>query len=344
MQNGGFVPVSAAVAPGAPFTPQTTRNTILGLVVGLVLGVGLAFLLEYLDNRIKDEKIFEQEFGVPVLVSVPRVGGGWGKGKKEGGERSVAPVGFSNHQSLLEPFRTLRSNLQYFSLEDKHPVWLVTSALPQEGKTITSVNLALSFALAGKRVVLLEADMRRPMIHKYLGLEPGLGLSDVLAGTQKAADVLSLVRADDFLPQSGRRQPGEKDPKLLQRNLYVMTSGPLPPNPAELLGSARMGELLEELKEVADCVIIDTPPVLMVSDALVLMPHVDGALIAARLNSTTKQEAQEVRSIMERSGARVLGVVAGGTKHSPGYYHKHGYGGYYRRGYGYGEYYSSSAE
>ena len=144
MQNGGFAVMRRAVVPEASFTPQTKRNMILALVVGLVVGVGLAFLLDYLDKRIKDERTLEKELGVPVLASVPSVYGRFHRGKKGG--RSSEPIGFKTHHSLLEPFRTLRSNLQYFSVEKENPIWLITSALPQEGKTVTTVNLALSLS------------------------------------------------------------------------------------------------------------------------------------------------------------------------------------------------------
>jgi len=330
MQDGDFKVVSKAEVPTDPVVPQTERNLILAVVVGLIVGVGLAFLLDHLDKRIKTEKALETEMGVPVLAAVPAVGGRWRGGTDK---RSDRPVGFSRHPSLLEPFRTLRSSLQYFSVEKKNHAWLITSGLPEEGKTTTSVNLALSFALSGKKVILLEADLRRPMVHEYLGLDRSPGLSDVLAGTKKVTDVLQLVRADEFLPPEGRRQPGEVNPRLLQRNLYAMAAGPLPPNPAELLASERMAKLTEELSELADVVIIDTPPVLMVSDALVLAPRVDGVIVTARLKSTTWTEAREIRNLMDRAGVRVVGVVAGGVKHGPGYYHKRGYG-YYAYGYG----------
>jgi hypothetical protein len=166
--------------------------------------------LDYLDKRIKDERTLETPVGVPVLASVPMVGGAWRGGKNA--QRSGHAVGFNTHQSLLEPFRTLRSSMQYFSVEKKSHVWLVTSGLPQEGKTITSVNLALSFALSGKRTILVEGDLRHPMVHEYLGLDRMAGLSDVLAGTQRATDVLQLVRADDFLPPRGGGSRGRPIP------------------------------------------------------------------------------------------------------------------------------------
>ena len=219
-------------------------------------------------------------------------------------------------------------------MEKKNPVWLITSGLPQEGKTVTTVNLALSLALSGKRVIVVEADLRRPMVHEYLGVDRAPGLSDVLAGTKGATEVLQLVKADEFLPAFGRRQEGEVDPRLLQRNFYVMTSGPLPPNPAELLASDRMAAVVKELAGLTDCVIIDTPPLLMVSDALTVAQHVDGVILTALLGSTTRDEAQEVRSQLERAGVRVIGVVAGGAKRGHSYYRTRGYKGYaYKYGY-----------
>ncbi|MCE5253308.1 MAG: hypothetical protein LLG45_03710 [Actinomycetia bacterium] len=334
MQTGGFSVLSRATVPEAPFRPRTAQNIGLGLLVGLIVGLGVAFVVDYLDKRIKDEKTLEAELGVPVLAAVPGVNGRRRVGRK--GERTSEVIGFSTHHSLLEPFRTLRSNLQYFSVGNKHPVWLITSAGPNEGKTVTTINLALSFALAGKRVIVVEADLRRPMAQKYLGLEGKAGLSDVLAGTQRLTDVLQLVRADEHLPPEGRRQPGGADPRLLQRNIYVLTSGPLPPNPAELLASRRMAEVMKDLAEMADCILVDTPPVLLVSDALALIQYADGVIVTAVLDVTTRDEVAEVRSIFERAGARVIGAVAGGKKHSRGY-HKRGYGGdYYSYGYGYG--------
>ena len=333
MQTGGYSVLSRAAVPQSPFTPRTTRNILLGLLVGLVVGAGLAFLIDYLDKRVKDERTLENELGVPVLAAIPDVDRRRRLGKDRG--RSAAPVGFATHRSLLEPFRTLRSSLQYFSVENQRPVWLITSALSREGKTVTTINLALSLALSGKRVIVVEADLRRPMVDTYLGLGAREGLSDVLAGMKQPTEVLQLVKATDYLPAGGQNRQAEMGSRPMHRNLYVMASGPLPPNPAELLSSARMAKVVKELAETADCVLIDTPPVLLVSDALVLSKHVDGVILAARLNSTTRDEVREMRSLLDRAGVRVIGTVAGGTKRGPGYYRKRGYGGY-KYGYDYG--------
>ncbi|MBN1628534.1 MAG: hypothetical protein JW990_02105 [Thermoleophilia bacterium] len=337
MQNGGFTVVERAAPAGGPFSPQTTRNALLAAIVGLIVGTGLAFLLDYLDKRIKDEKTLERELGVPVLASVPMVGGHWGD---KSGERSDRPIGFVDHPELLESFRTLRSNLQYFSLDKPQPIWLITSGLPRQGKTTTTINLGLSLALSGKRVVVLEADLRRPMLHEYLGMVQSPGLSNVLAGTARLDDALQLVKADRFVPADSRRKQGDEPHGLLQRNFYVLTSGPLPPNPAELVASDRMIKVIDELSRMGDYLLIDTPPVLAVSDALALAPHTDGVILSALLGGSTRDEARRVRDIFERAGVRVIGTVAGGTRRATGYYRKKGYG--YGYGYEYG--YDSSPE
>ncbi len=331
MENGGFTLVEQATPPLSPFSPQSVRNAILAVIIGLVLGLGLAFLLEYLDRRIKDERTLEKIIGAPVLAGIPAVGGRW-----KGSDRASAPVGFNTHPELLEPFRTLRSSLQYFDVDRGVHKLLITSGLPAEGKTITTVNLALSLALSGKRVIVVEADLRRPIVHEYLDLDARAGLSSVLAGTTRVADAIQLVKADRFVPEHNRRKPTDSERSgLLQQNLYVLTSGPLPPNPAELLASERMAKLLEELSGMADYLLIDTPPILLVSDAVTLTPHVDGVIYTALMNSTSRDNTEHARSILDRAGARIIGVVAGnlrrgGTRY--GYKSRYGYG--YSYGYG----------
>jgi receptor protein-tyrosine kinase len=325
MQDGGFTLAARATVPEGPFTPQPLRNLILAVVVGLVLGIALAFLLEYLDKRIKDEKTLEQALGVPVLARVPALSGRWKTSKA--GQRSDQAVGFEGSSAvLIESFRTLRSSLQYFDVDGSLSTILITSGLPQEGKTTTTINLGFSLALSGKRVIVLEADLRRPMVNEYLNLDNEVGLSSVLAGASSVTDALQMVRLDGFIPAASRNGQGGLSTRSLGKNLFCLASGPVPPNPAELLGSARTGHVISELKEMADYVLIDTPPVLLVSDALALAKHVDAVILAARLHATSREEAEEVRTLLGRAGARVIGVVAGGYKTRGHYYYRHGYG------------------
>jgi capsular exopolysaccharide synthesis family protein len=283
-------------------------------------------LAERLDRRIKDEEGMEREFGLPVLAAVPSVGGRWGAASASGsglGKRSHAPIGFSTPTSLLlEPFRRLRSNLQYFNVDRKMQVILITSALPQQGKTITTLNLGLILALSGERVIMIESDLRRPMLHTYLGMTNDLGVTSILAGTSSFGEAMQLVQVDEYVASEVLTH----DPARLSKNLYCITSGPLPPNPAELINSHRMQELIEEATQAADYVLIDTPPLLLVADALSLAKGVDGVIITARANSTTRDEAKRVTTMLERVGANAVGVVVGDVRVGRGnYYYKYGY-------------------
>jgi receptor protein-tyrosine kinase len=324
VQDGGYRVIRRAEVPGAPIPSGTTRDILLALGVGLVLGVVIALLIELLDKRIKDEKDLEQVCDLPVLASVPTVDGKWLSAKK--GKRSEAPVGFEGPGAgLLESFRLLRSSLQYFDVEGGLRTIMLTSGLPEEGKTTTTVNLGISLALSGKRVIVLESDLRRPMVHEYFQLENEVGLSTVLAGRVPVERALKLVRMDPFIPQRARRDPNEPSTATLRKNLYCLPSGPLPPNPAELLGSARMGEVIAELESLADYVLVDTSPVLPVSDAVTVARWVDAVILTVRLRSTTRQDLQEVCQLLERTGTRIIGVVACGSKAGKAYYGKRAY-------------------
>jgi polysaccharide biosynthesis transport protein len=326
MQTGGYELVQQASTPSSPTSPRPVRNAGFALIGGLFLGVLLAFLIDYLDRRIKGEDVMEQEFGLPVLASVPQISRHW---TDRSGQRSREAIGFTDDQSqFLESFRTLRSSLRFYQLNQKSQTLLITSGLPQEGKTVTVVNLAFSLALSGARVIVLEADLRRPMLHQYLGLDNGFGVSDVLAGAGTFTESLQMVRVPDFVSHAGDARatsPGS----TMQGEFLCMTSGPLPPNPAELLSSSRMGDLMAAAAESADYVLIDTPPVLLVSDALNLADQTDGVIVAARMRETRIEEAREVRTILERSGCRVLGLVVNGVSRKRGAYYRGRYEGYF---------------
>jgi Mrp family chromosome partitioning ATPase/capsular polysaccharide biosynthesis protein len=329
VQTGGYVLWQPAGVPGVAFSPRPTRDMGVGLALGLILGLIFAFVLDRVDRRIKRESDFEHEFKLPVLASIPRQGK-W-TGRDHANRNGF--VGFRDPRSpLLEAYRSLRSGLQYFEVDKGLRTILVVSGLPREGKTATSANLALSLALSGDRVIVVDADLRNPMLHNYLGLENDIGLSTVLAGGSEISEAVRVVKLDRFLPPNGKvtsggngRRPAES---VLQRDLLCVTSGPLPPNPAELLASAKMEEVLSSLSGLADHVVLDTPPVLLVADALSIASRVDGVVIVARTNSTTSDEAREVRTILNRVGARLIGVVVGGVKAGKSNRYKYGYYGF----------------
>lgn len=318
MQTGGFALVQEAGVPTSPVSPRPLRNTAFAFIAALFFGVLLAFILDRADRRLKNEEALEKEFGLPVLTSTPRLGRRW---IKQGSKHSYEAVGFAHPSpEFAESFRTLRSNLKYFEFDRQIRTILITSGLPGEGKTITTVNLAMSLALSGARVIIIEADLRRPMLHKYLGLSDLVGVSTLLAGNHPLEGALQAVSTvDRGSPQ--RRDQGDAGSKgeaaripRLERSFYCLSSGPLPPNPAELVGSQQMAKLIGEAAAAADYVLIDTPPLLVVADAVSLISIVDAVLVCSQVNGTTIEEARAVRTLLQRIGAHAIGLVAGGTK------------------------------
>jgi capsular exopolysaccharide synthesis family protein len=268
--------------PTAPVTPQKVRNGMLGLAVGLSLGVALAFLRERMDDRFRSSQELERRLGAPVLAAVPRVSG-WHRGN------DTQLIMKSDPKSpVSEAYRTLATNIQYLASQQPLRVLMVTSSMGGEGKTTTSSNLAMALAQVGKRVILVSADLRRSRLHRFFGLTNDMGLSNVLSdGT-----TLSQVA----------KNPGVN-------NLRVVDAGPVPPNPAELLGSVRASLFIESLREVADFVIIDTPPVLAVADASILATLVDGTILVMDATHSSRSALHQSRDQLERAGASIVGAV-----------------------------------
>lgn len=222
-----------------------------------------------------------------------------------GRARTISPMVITHHDPgaiASEAFRVLRTNLQFMGLDKPVKTILITSATPGEGKTTTAINLAIAFAQTGAKVLLVDADLRRPTVAKVLGLENWKGLTSAL---------LTQDEPEEFLAQT-------------QINgLSVLTSGPLPPNPAELVGSGRMERLLQHLAEQFDVVIVDTPPVLAVTDACVLAPKVDGVLMVVRSGKVEREKAVRAKEALTAVKANLLGAVLGDvdSKHGEGYYY-----------------------
>jgi len=332
LQTGGYELIQEATAPVEPFSPQIVRDASIALVIGLVLGLLAAFLLNLLDKRLKDEETAQRLFGAPLIASIPRVGTRW---SHLHGKRLAVAVGFRDGgDSAIEAFRTLRSNLKFFEVNKKVRTILITSALPREGKSITTINLALSLTMSGARVIVLEGDLRRPMLHSYLDVERREGFSDLLAGTRSVSQVIQVADVRPLLPSehmvtAGPAKVSGTRAKQLSSGLPVIVAGSLPPNPAELIAMDRTGQIIQELASVSDYVLIDAPPILLVSDALELAKKVDAVVIVARLLSTTTDEARQAQEALEKIGVKPLGVVLSDVTKPRG--HRRHYGEYYAK-------------
>lgn len=268
-----------ASIPVKPITPKTLRNLAAGLAIGLALGIGLAVLRETLDNTIKERLTLEDIAGVGLVGSIPH----------DKDRRNEPAIPFDNDNSpIAEGFRKLRTNLQFLAVDDPPRVIVVTSSMPGEGKSTVAINIALSLAEAEHNVALIDADMRRPMLDSYLGLVGSVGFSTVLSGGASVAEVLQKTRF-----------PG----------LTVLAAGAVPPNPSELLGSLAAQKVLDEMRANFDYVIIDSSPLLAVTDAAIVAANSDGTLIVARHGYTKRDQLAHAVGTLNDVGARILGAV-----------------------------------
>jgi capsular exopolysaccharide synthesis family protein len=301
VQTGDAELVQRATPPSSPSSPKLARNLVLALALGALAGFGLAALLERLDRRLRETSELEEVFDLPILTRIPRTRSLTGR-ESEDGEASLPARD-------AEVFRTLRANLRYFGVDEPIRSILVASPLAGEGKSTVARNLAITMASMGDNVVLVEADL-----HKQAALPNGrervLGLSSLLAG----------ANLDDCLVNVAVPSPGEGS---RSRHLTMIPAGASPPNPTELLESTRMRAVLELLESSFDMVILDTPALSMVSDALALVPSVSGVIIVCGLGETTRDAAIDFRKQVALLRGRSLGLVANFAQPAPsgGYYY-----------------------
>jgi polysaccharide biosynthesis transport protein len=317
LRSNNFRIINAARVPTSPSEPNIPRNLAFALVLGVISGVGLAFLLENLDNTVRTPEQAQAISGLPSLGMIPlgsKSAGHGAAGKRlalTASKEVVETVTQVRPQSqMAESYRALRTSLLLSNLGAPPKVIMVTSARPQEGKTTTSINTAIVLAQKGVRVLLVDADLRRPSIHKTLGMGPRSGLSNVLTGS---ATLQQTIAISPILP-----------------NLSIMPAGTPPPNPAELLASSNMRDLIVELRELYDHIVIDTPPTLSVTDAVVLSPRADATILVIRSGQTTKQALRRSRDILMQVNAHVAGVLLNAVDlTSPDYYYYYEYQGKY---------------
>jgi capsular exopolysaccharide synthesis family protein len=308
----------SASAPISPSSPKVARNTVLGGLLGLLLGLGLAFLFERLNRQLRDPEEAREAFGLPVLGTVPE-----SKAIMASNEGSAAAeLPFVEN----EAFRMLRASLRYFNVDEDLRTVLVTSYRAGAGKTTIAWNLARVGA-SGSRAIVVETDLRNPTLARQHGLEPGPGLAEVLTRQVGLDAAIQFKRVAAGVGPNGAEEP----------TLHAITAGALPPNPAELLESRAMDELLSQLEERYELIVIDTAPIGVISDCFPLLRRVDGVVAVARMGKSTRESAGKVREQLERLDAPTLGVVANGLRLG-----RRGQGRYgYRY---YGDYYGEPAE
>ncbi|HYF12225.1 MAG TPA: polysaccharide biosynthesis tyrosine autokinase [Actinomycetota bacterium] len=302
-----------ALLPQAPSSPNHVQNGGLGIFVGLALGIGFAFLRERLDDRLRGGEDLQEQLGVPTLIVIPKMLE-WRDRRRPRLVTLEQPRG-----AATEAYKTMRTSILFNAARSDLKTLMVTSATAGEGKTTTAANLAVVLAQAGKRVILVSADLRKPRIESFFSAEDEAaaaehGLSAILMGDATLQEAIVDTEVE---------------------GLWLLACGPIPANPAEMAQSSAMGTLLESLRVAADFTIVDTAPSLVVTDALAMAPHVDGILYVASAGSTDRQTVARARTQLEQVGGRIVGGVLNGFDTSKGsaygsadgYHYGHRYGG-----------------
>ncbi|MDN4507479.1 polysaccharide biosynthesis tyrosine autokinase [Dietzia maris] len=295
--------VNPPALPTSPIAPKTEQNVAIGLVLGLLAGIGIALLINAFDRRVKSAEQLESIAGKPVVGSIP-----FRKAEdKEKGAEHIVPFR-EGHSPAAESFRRLRTNLQFLNVDNPPRVFVLTSSVATEGKSETAINLSLALAESGNRVLLIEADLRRPLVVSYMSMPDKVGLTNILSGQAKFADVVQETRHD---------------------GVNLLACGPLPPNPSELLASDMARHLIDELRSKYDYVIIDSPPLLPVTDGALLARITDGALLVVRSHRTTADQVAQAVDNLAKADASLLGIVTVANKPakkgSAGYYDSYYY-------------------
>jgi succinoglycan biosynthesis transport protein ExoP len=308
--------------------PRPARNAALGLALGLLLGVGLAFGIDALDTRVRSSSEIGDRLGLPLLARIP-----------------PPPKGFSKENRLVmlaqragtsaEAFRMLRTNLEFVVLGTREVgVVLVTSAVEQEGKSTTAANLALAEARAGRRVCLIDLDLRRPYVDRFFSLTHAPGITDVAIGAIPLEQALHRIDLAVGGTSTNGKTPHMDASRSEEGTLDVVVSGPLPPDPGEFVGTTKLAQIITRLRAGFDLVIVDTPPILRVGDAMTLSALADGILVVTRLNLVRRPMLRELHSQLEKAPAPKLGYVVTGGGDDVGYGTGYPYGGY---GYGHAD-------
>lgn len=296
-ESSNIVSLETAVPNYSPISPRIVMNTILAALVGGMVALGVIFLLEYLDDTVKNQEQVQADTGLSTLGAIARI---------KVSDPTESLIAYSHPRDpLSEAYRVLRTNLGFSAIDSELNSIIVTSASPGEGKSTTTANLATVMAQAGKQVIIVDSDLRRPTQHRIFGLSNSHGLTTALL--------------DNMSPANTHL----KETKV--RGLRILTSGPIPPNPAEILSSQRMGQLIEELNEESDVILFDTPPVLSVTDSAVLATQTEGTLFVVQVGETRRDTLIQAVNRIRSANAQVLGVLLNRIKpsHDSYYYYQY---------------------
>jgi succinoglycan biosynthesis transport protein ExoP len=281
--------VDQAEMPTGPYKPNKRLNLLLAAVVGLFLGVGLAFFFEYLDNTVKTPEDVEQLIQLPSFGMVPEISNGRRRRLEKGASCPVELITYGHPKSMLsEAYRSIRTSI-LLSFSEKPPKKIaITSPNPAEGKTTTVINTAIALSQTGARVLVIDADLRKPRLHKIFNHENGMGLSNFLSGH---GTLESVVKKSEV------------------PNLFYIPSGPIPPNPSELLGSKLFKKMVESLEARFDHILLDSPPVLGFADSIILSTSVDGVILTVLGGKTPRETLQRAKEVLQQVNTKIIGVV-----------------------------------